>query len=311
MGSRQPTVNETDIARVVPSFSVNALAGAERDHLRTTFREADTALTSTVQWVLSCAAEGPITAGDLIARTYRASAGGNALEGPPLAYAQYELLRRVHFALELTLQAVTRVLDEGPRSIRRVATVIASEELEPGLLRMEILASSSPLATRTLAEFNASLTEDRLIGPVLRREARTLERTSSQVAYALGLLLFARNAVLRSSALAPASRTVAEAALALVRRPDITPLREVVADLITFVVERHLYTTFRKMAGGQPCSLRFVSEGGRLERTDQATGAGMSGDRLTNLLVMLADVGYLARVGKSYAIADDARSLLQ
>ena len=77
-----------------------------------------------------------------------------------------------------------------------------------------------------------------------------------------------------------------------------------------FVVERHLFTTFRKMAAGQPCSLRFVSDGRRLHRTDQEARAGMSGHRLANVMVMLSDLGLLLRSADGFSLTDRGRVVL-
>jgi hypothetical protein len=56
------------------------------------------------------------------------------LDGPPLAYAQYDLVRRVHFALELTLHAITRVFDEGPRGRSRRRDILIAHLLPPRAL---------------------------------------------------------------------------------------------------------------------------------------------------------------------------------
>jgi hypothetical protein len=55
------------------------------------------------------------------------------------------------------------------------------------------------------------------------------------------------------------------------------------------VTEAHLATTFRKMAGGQKCSLRFFPDGPRLLATRLPAGAGQSGSRLGNIIRVPAD----------------------
>jgi hypothetical protein len=57
------------------------------------------------------------------------------------------------------------------------------------------------------------------------------------------------------------------------------------------VAEAHLATTFRKMAGGQKCSLRFFPDGQCLRATSLPVFAGQSGTRLWNVIRVLADAG--------------------
>jgi hypothetical protein len=67
------------------------------------------------------------------------------------------------------------------------------------------------------------------------------------------------------------------------------PFAETLQALAGVAVEAHLATTFRKMGGGQKCSLRFFPEGSKLLSTGLETGAGRSGSRLWNVIKVLED----------------------
>ena len=72
-------------------------------------------------------------------------------------------------------------------------------------------------------------------------------------------------------------------------------LRQLLREL---VVGPHLQNALRKMAD-QPhakCTLRFYPDGQVLWTTGTGVKAGRSGDRLGNVIGLLADLGYLERI---------------
>lgn len=76
------------------------------------------------------------------------------------------------------------------------------------------------------------------------------------------------------------------------------------------LVEAHLATTLRKMSQGQKCSLRFYPEGALLRPTGTPVAAGFSGDRLSNVLGIWADLGVLERAeGGKFELSDYGRGL--
>jgi len=76
------------------------------------------------------------------------------------------------------------------------------------------------------------------------------------------------------------------------------------------VIESHLKTTLRKMGEGQQCSLRFYPEGNLLRPTGTGVRAGYSGDRLGNVLGMLADLGHFDRQDGGFILSTKGRAFL-
>ena len=98
----------------------------------------------------------------------------------------------------------------------------------------------------------------------------------------------------------------------LLEEKETRSVREVLsALLVQGAVEPHLRTTLRKMGQGQKCSLRFFPEGPILRATGTVVRAGFSGDRLTNVLGMLADLGFCLRQDNGYGLTDKGREFLR
>jgi hypothetical protein len=96
---------------------------------------------------------------------------------------------------------------------------------------------------------------------------------------------------LRTAQTFPDRKGAGERATALVEGAVPEPFLQSLSRLGEIVTEAHLATTFRKMAGGQKCSLRFFPDGHRLSATGLSVGAGQSGTRLSNVIRVLADAG--------------------
>ena len=315
---RGGTIDRATAVAVAPHFSINGLlapeSARERDALAGFVTVASTAslgLGATVRWALAAAAEQPVAPATLIAESFRlATVAGSSIAGPALAYAQYDLLRRVHFALELCLQAISAELYEaGPRDVRSIARRFGRTPLQV-LVDLAIATNAASLGDRTLGDFAADLNGQTLVERPIVNEARRSFPQSSQAAYALALLVAAVDAARVNAELTPREDGVARRAMAIVEGAQTRGAQDVLQDVLAFVVERHLFTTFRKMAAGQPCSLRFVSDGRRLQRTDQGTRAGMSGHRLTNVMVILSDLGFLTRSADGFSLTERGRALL-
>jgi len=309
------TIDHASAQAVAPHFSINGLlapeSARERDLLAgliTGVGDPSRGLGATVRWALQASASAPVAPATLITNSYAAATtSGSTLAGPPLAYAQYDLLRRVHFALELCLQAVTIELSR-PLAVSTIASRLCREP-QDALVELGVSNDAKMLTVRTMPNFVASLNLPALGARPQVNEARGKFPPALQIGYALALLSAAALAVDVNASLAPPADSVAARALALANRADAR-VQEVVEALLVFVVERHLFTTFRKMAAGQPCSLRFVSDGRRLHRTDQEARAGMSGHRLANVMVILSDVGLLLRGTEGFSLTERGRTVL-
>jgi predicted transcriptional regulator len=64
------------------------------------------------------------------------------------------------------------------------------------------------------------------------------------------------------------------------------------------------------MGQGQKCSLRFFPDGDLLRPTGKTVRAGYSGDRLSNVLGMLADLGIVAQSGDKYSFTEHSERIL-
>ncbi len=79
---------------------------------------------------------------------------------------------------------------------------------------------------------------------------------------------------------------------------DKTVFNTIIELIQRCVVEPHLRTTLRKMEQGN-CSLRFYPEGKKFMPTEVETGAGISGSRLKNTLIMMSDIGLCEAINPS------------
>lgn len=79
--------------------------------------------------------------------------------------------------------------------------------------------------------------------------------------------------------------------------------------LVEVIIENHLKTSLRKMGNGQKCSLRFFPEGEILIPTNTYTGAGLSNDRLNNVIRMLTDIGILSLNGSDKSLTEEGKEI--
>lgn len=292
----------------VPHFSLKRLADAEaeaellRDALTvpwepngpTAAEVADSyaRFGETLAW-LRDAAERPLRADALLSQAWRRAAAGGSLEGGVrLAWAEYEGRRRLHYGLELLLSAVAGTLEE--LSEATLDEVMDAWLAEPDL--PEILIRAWPGAaeataqggTRAVASVPADLwLED---GPP-DGLSRQNPHARALAGFALVVAIARQSAALRADGRVRDRESWGEKALAVVDSPGGESFRQTLRALAAVAVQAHLDTTFRKMASGLRCSLRFFPEGRKLRTTGLRTGAGLSGPRLWNVIRVLQDAG--------------------
>jgi hypothetical protein len=253
----------------------------------------------TVGWALTGMKEQNRTSTDLIRRNYQKVVLAPLSEITPveLAWADYELHRRVHLALELLLSALTetlRRLTEG--TIDQVIAEWEGEQDLPSILRQFFPITAPPLDL-TLKEIAEGLPEDAFL-QVPMRNYEGLKEPVHQALCALALVLACSHQTqsLRASGILPNRSHYLERVFARLGEREDQSCREILAALLVEgAVEPHLHTTLRKMGEGQKCSLRFFPEGAVLRPTGTGVYPGFSGDRLRNVLGMLADLGFCNR----------------
>ena len=253
------------------------------------------------KWAFTELNEQSASSVELIAKAYIKGPQVAPTEIVELGYGEYDLHRRVHYALELLLSCLVDSLrDHHQNSVDYIVNSWSGSVLLAPSVRQMANWSSMPfdmivgdVATVT----SASLLKDRLSS----REARGLT-VPDRALYALCMLFSDRD---HSKELREA-RTWAGRVHAVSRTMAIldeemgSRLRDLLIRVIReVVVESHLGTTLRKMGNGGKCSLRFYWEGSYLQSTGIGVNAGFSGDRLGNVLGFWADLGALKRLESS------------
>ena len=203
--------------------------------------------------------------------------------------------------LNLTEGTVERVIDEWSREseIPPLVTEILGFGGSPFAMKIRRMATSIPA--------NGFL--DTHLEP---RKARDMAPNGKAI-YAMALLIACRreSARLRDAEKIRDRRNYLERAFRIVEKHERSDLMTVLTDLIYHtVVESHLKTTLRKMGQGQQCSLRFYPEGNLLRPTGTAVRAGYSGDRLGNVLGMLADLGHFERQDGGLILSANGKAFL-
>lgn len=201
-----------------------------------------------------------------------------------LMWFEYELRRRVHYALELLLKALSYTVDElNGATIERVVF-----EWMENIGMSDVYSDGYALYSGMVSSLG-----DRFDAEVF--DKREPIDSAEQALHALSTLEVARHMSkhLMSAISNPEENLdyMRSAFKALDNHNDKSAY-EALTEIIRFcVVEPHLKTTLRKMGQGQQCSLRFFPEGQKLIPTGNETYAGKSGSRLDNTVRMMADIG--------------------
>lgn len=304
-----------DTARAaVPAFSLARIAdfGREVELLREAFEEAWVPesplaakrvaqayqrMTDTRSWLNRELELAPASASELIARNYDRAvlegAGGIELE-----WATFEWHRRVHFALELLLAAMTRtLLDEGSMSVAQVVALWSSH-----VVGSEPLTDhwNSPIDVAALivqpGKFSGGLlrSSDFHLEPQIQAiRAFEILVTQARDAQSIGITPGAS-----SGASAPSARAIQ---LVGARVGTLGAVLRVICD--ECVAQRHIANTMRKIGNQQDCSLRFYPDGPVLVPTEIDFSPNYSGSRLQNTMRILADIGMLNMGGSGVTAA--------
>lgn len=272
---------------------------------------------STIGWALSHVAKVARSSHEIIATNYFkvVTSRRNGLSEVELAWAEYDLRRRVHFALELLLSATTDTLiDLNGASIDDVLSEWGRTKKVPTFLS-EVFAATDFSLNSSLSHIRPLLPQDAFLKTPPEKGVMRQLSPYPRVLCALALLQASRRQAGRliSAGNLPDRNSYLERAFSTLGKNENSTLREALRALLAdTVIEAHLRTTLRKMGQGQKCSLRFYPEGGLLLPTGMLVRAGFSGDRLGNVLGMLSDLGFCTRgENGEFALSDKGRSLLQ
>ncbi len=307
-------VDRLDFAREGHLFDLNGLSGpsarGERKWLMEAFLHPGGALDpargerfrGTVAWILDALADESMSAWMLVKSNYERCAEEPATTRGPaeLSFFEYELRRRVHFALELLLRATTRTLQTlVEATIPEITLRWTDASLPTDSKAFRLVRAETWQYSATLGDFVSGADPRAFIGEwVVSSEARALS-SGQQALYALALVVACdkHSRVYRDTGRLPDRTHAVERVFSLLREYASRRLPEALEELTReLVVARHLHVTLRKMGNGQKCSLRFYPEGRLLRPTGTGVRAGFSGTRLANVFEMLADLGILERL---------------
>ncbi len=299
-------VGSDEARALAPHFSLRSLdpatgeAEALRDALLQPWRPDDATaaqveaaygrFAQTVNW-LRAGGGDPRRVDVLLATAWRRAVTGVEGAAIDLTWAEYEWRCRLHYSIELMLSAVSSAVHE-----RREATL--TELIDDWLAQADVparLAAAWPEAASagfaSGADARASVPLDLWLAGLPGDLDSLPSHARALAAFALASALAAQSAALRSSERFMDRRSIGERALACVEAAGAAPFADTLRSLARIAVEAHFATTFRKMGGGQKCSLRFFPEGAKLLTTRAATPAGRSGSRLWNMVRVLEDAG--------------------
>jgi hypothetical protein len=268
----------------------------------------------TLNWALGSYNEGDVlSASALIRNNYQhVSEKSKELSNIELLWFDYDLHRRAHHALEAFLSALTTTIKELDGS--SVSGVITAWEQEPEIPHFlsQVIGISSVDFSSGLSDLLEAIPTDLFLGETIRSKIANDLTASSRALYSLILLAACKkqSEKLRKNNLLKDYGEAMEKAFAILETSRDESIRTVLRRLLEeVVIEPHIGNTLRKMEHGQKCSLRFYPEGSRLKPTGTEVWAGYSGERLGNVLSMLADVGILQREASGTSITEDGRRL--
>ncbi|MEQ1761418.1 MAG: hypothetical protein ABL986_24170 [Vicinamibacterales bacterium] len=219
-----------------------------------------------------------------------------------LAWFEYELRRRIHFALELLLRSVASTLRQRSRAtVNEIVEDWEHDGMLPALVSDAFGWDTFPRQSAVETVWHSLPNEVFMASGVPYSRARQLN-SSASAAFAIGLLLASlkqSRAVIESGTLM-GERSAVEKTLGLALNGWHGTLGDLTRALVRDEsVNLHLHNALRKMAAGGECTLRFYPDGDVLCTTGLDVAAGRSGDRLGNVLGHLADLGLAKRVANT------------
>jgi len=272
---------------------------------------------STIGWVLANIKDNKKTATEVIREQYvsTVSSAKSKLSDVDLAWFEYELRRRMHYSLELLFSSLTQTLIDQTEA--RVETIIDSwEEDCAGSDHVAKIFPDSGFSFHDTLESLIVRIPEKIKSIEIVDEAgiRVLD-PGPRALYALMIQLGCweqSRALFQSYKSINRPEQIIEQVYQFFEHSTHSTIKDVFVTLLnTSVVDMHSRTTWRKMASGQKCSLRFYQEGDLLRATGTVVYPGYSATRLGNVLVMLSDLGICQRFsGSRFLLTDFGAGLL-
>jgi len=243
----------------------------------------------TIKWALTNLGKGN-SAAQLIESNYQRCVESKYedLTETEFLWFEYDLRRKVHYALEIILGVFSDTLADINGGI--VEDVIREWDTLSGLSETisRIYGVQSVSFDKTIEDVISKLSS------VSANESVGSLVPAEKCLYALALIIRTyMNTNNKVSALTNQTNRIdyLRVVFEILDRSRKSSIFSVCTNIIKqCVVVPHLNTALRKMSQGNQCSLRFYPEGQTLTPTGTATGPGMSATRLTNTMNMLADI---------------------
>lgn len=261
----------------------------------------------TLVWALRAFTDDKTVSGSTLIRDnyQRVSLTNNDLSSIELCWFDYDLHRRSHYALEAFLSAFTTTLTElDGASVQKVLSYWSNQSEVPSILSDVIQIDNLDFGKK-LSSLISAIPKKIFLGETINRKVAMELESTSRVIYSLILLIACKKQSedLRLRKDLKDHCQAMEKAFSIIDQGVDLTISEVLKQILEqVVIESHISNTLRKMEQGQKCSLRFYPEGNRMKPTGTYTGAGYSGERLGNVLGMLADVGILSRESDGLSI---------
>ena len=255
---------------------------------------------STVKWVLSRLNENDgLSSTDIILQNYITFV--NECSNEPVdvenAWFEYELKRKIHFALELLLSALTdTIIDFHGSTLTQVLDSWSDELAITELVQKAISGSIS--YNDTVSNVANDISVDIFNTSFSYAGIQNLS-VSNRALYAFLIIAAAYNQLLRLQEKGKVELHEEEHldhTFSIVKKNWKRSIRNFLGEIIKeVVVEPHLNTSWRKIGQGQKCSVRFYPDGDLLRPTGKRVNAWFSQDRLGNVIQMLSDLGLCSK----------------
>ena len=255
-------------------------------------------INGTIAWANAMLSAEHDDAAGILVRNFKSCIDGDSENQVAFRWAEYEYRRRCHFALELLLAALTATLNEFEDA--SIAEIVSNwrETFELSQLLMDLWPRASGAWGLKVSEGLASIPERLFDGNSLPTNELRYVAPGNQALAAIAILAATarQTKTIRDGGYFDRiSSSPGERAVDVIESTGAGSFFHLVMKLVELTAMAHLQTTLRKMGAGQKCSLRFFPDGPRLRPTGLGMSAGHSGDRLTNVLRILTDVGELQR----------------
>ena len=307
------TLNKAKAEAAIPDFSLAALKQRTEeaellnaalvtpwefmdDASQLRVEKAYDGINGTINWATSLLEEGSDNAAGIIVRNYHKCSRNQIDDQISLTWTEYEYRRRCHLSLELLLSALTLGLANHEEATISQIVTEWSGGTDFSVFLVDIWPSASKSWSMTARDAVRSVPSNLFSESQMPTNDLRHLLAVDQALAAIALLSATASQTQEMRHAGQISTDVSnpgDQAVIFIEAPPDGPFSDLLEKLIQLAAISHLQTTLRKMGAGQKCSLRFFPEGSLLRPTGLGMSPGHSGDRLTNVLKFLTDIGTL------------------